>query len=153
MEITIPATMPPAVSIEKDFPGRKPLCLPASTSLTKVKPEAAQKGNSTSRDRIRLEMNEGVSPGFKHNRESRNRRARVTSGLSTNIRLIFPVSERVDLAASDEPLAEAISHVPRKVPAISSYPLRCSWVPSEAEAGKRNLWNPVKTDLRQYLIL
>jgi hypothetical protein len=47
-DIIIPDAMPPAVSIEKDFPGMKLFpALAIKMSLTKVYPDTRQKGIST----------------------------------------------------------------------------------------------------------
>ena len=66
LKLIIPATIPPVVSIEKDFPGTKLLIsLAADISFTKTNPDARQNGIRTRKVRIIPAKNDGVSPGLK----------------------------------------------------------------------------------------
>jgi hypothetical protein len=123
MAVIIPAATPPAVSTENDLPGMNSLAERATeSSLIKVNPDSRQKGSSTINVKIMLARNEGVSPGLKKNLDM-NKRSRIDiKGDSEKIRLIFLKSFIVDLAAIAEPIADPISHDPRNVPDISSYP-------------------------------
>ena len=121
--INIPEIIPPAVSIEKDFPAGNPSDnLATKINLTKVKPDTRQKGNRTSKVIIMLARKEGVCPGL---RKKADKIISITidiKGLMAKIRFIFFRSDISDLPASEEPAADAMSHEPRKIPVISSNP-------------------------------
>ena len=123
MAVIIPAATPPAVSRENDLPGMNPFSERATlTSFIKVNPDNRQKGIRTINVKSMLARNEGVSPGFKKNLEMNSNRKIDITGDNEKIRLIFFRSLKVDLAAIAEPIADPISHDPRNVPDINSYP-------------------------------
>jgi len=120
-EITIPEAIPPAVSIENDFPGTKPLDDFANdTSLIKVNPDVIQKGASTRNVKIILVRSEGVSPGLTNNLDRANNNRSEMRGLSEKITFIFLISFRDDFDANETPIAEVMSHEARNVPVINS---------------------------------
>ena len=122
-EITIPATTPPEVSIENDFPGTKSLVSRAADmSLTNANPDARQKGISTRKVRIIPAKNEGVSPGLKKSLDKTISSTNEMNGVIEKMRLVLFISFIGDLPANEAPIADPINQEPRNVPVISSYP-------------------------------
>jgi hypothetical protein len=149
IDINIPATTPPVVSIEKDFPGIKLLIsLAHFINLTKAKPEVIQKGRSTSRVKIIPVNKEGVSPGPRNIRDNSIRRNMEIKGAKEKMRLILLISFIADLPAKDAPIADPISHEPRNIPAINSYPPEIFIISLISRSWMEELQKPVKKRLR-----
>ena len=120
-EINIPAAIPPDVSTANDLPGLKSFIDEASeTSLIKVKPEMKQNGTRTMRVNMMLARYEGVSPGLRKSLESIINKKTDITGPEKNNRLMLRILVMDVFGAIAEPAADAISHDPRNVPAISS---------------------------------
>ncbi len=89
-------------------------------SLTNVKPEMRQKGKREKRLKIKLNKNEGISPGSRRIPDKRKRNKRERRGVREKARFILAISFRVDFPASAAPAADVMSHEPRYNPEISS---------------------------------
>ena len=85
-----------------------------------VNPDVMQKGASTRIVKTMLVRSEGVSPMLTNRLDNINSNRSEISGLNENITLIFLISFRDDLAASETPIAELMSHEARKTPVINS---------------------------------
>src|SRR5664280_3142366 len=113
--------IPPAVSIENDFPGTNIFSEPATAiNLMNVNPDIRQKGIKTRNVYIIAARNEGVSPGFRYRRDRESINAREITGPIEKYRLIFFMSFSSDFPAIEAPIAEPISHDPKNEPVISS---------------------------------
>lgn len=123
IEINMPASIPPRVSMAKDLPGTDLFTkTDSSTSLIKVYPDAIQMGAVITRVKISDLKKDIVSPGCTKEVEATSRNKSETIGEKENNRLMLLRLVVLVSPPSQAPKADIISHVPIKTPAISSLP-------------------------------